>query len=48
MLEILSRTTVKPAGALRSGKDGGEGLQPWQALGSAQVSPFEEVAFPST
>lgn len=48
MLEIPSRSTAKLAGALRGGEDGEEGLQPWQALGSAQVSPFEEVAFCST
>lgn len=47
-LEVLSRAKAKLAGVLHSSKDGGEGLEPWQTLGSAQVSPFEEVAFPST
>lgn len=52
MLVMHAGDTVKDqaglAAALHCGKDGGEGLQPWQALGGAQVSPFEEVAFTST
>lgn len=48
MLEVLSRTKAKLVGALCSCEDGDGGLQPWWALGSAQVSPSEEDAFPST